>query len=99
VGSRASSSGQWATARVELVNPGVVIPRTTMTGHVEDSLGAAHGRLPDAAIRRRIVRLVDALEAGSGFTCLLVRRWRVEYGAAHGRAPMLVPPAAKGARR
>jgi aryl-alcohol dehydrogenase-like predicted oxidoreductase len=37
------------------------IPGTTNVAHLEDNLGAARGRLPDAALRKRIEALVDAL--------------------------------------
>ena len=39
----------------------VAIPGTTKVEHLEDNLGAARGRLPDAAMRRRIEALFDAL--------------------------------------
>ncbi len=35
------------------------IPGTTNMAHLEDNLGAARGRLPDAAMRRRIEQLFD----------------------------------------
>ena len=35
------------------------IPGTTNVAHLEDNLGAARGRLPDAAMRRRIEELFD----------------------------------------
>jgi aryl-alcohol dehydrogenase-like predicted oxidoreductase len=38
----------------------VAIPGTTKLEHLEDNLGAARGRLPDAAMRRRIETLFDA---------------------------------------
>lgn len=37
------------------------IPGTTNVAHLEDNLAAGRGRLPDAALRRRIEQLVDAL--------------------------------------
>lgn len=37
------------------------IPGTTRVEHLEDNLGAARGRLPDAEMRRRIERLFDAM--------------------------------------
>lgn len=37
----------------------VAIPGTTKVEHLEDNLGAARGRLPDAAMRRRIEALFD----------------------------------------
>ena len=39
----------------------VAIPGTTKVEHLEDNLGAARGRLPDAAMRRRIEAFFDAL--------------------------------------
>jgi aryl-alcohol dehydrogenase-like predicted oxidoreductase len=39
----------------------VAIPGTTKVEHVEDNLGAARGRLPDAEMRRRIEKYFDAL--------------------------------------
>ncbi|TMQ28671.1 MAG: aldo/keto reductase [Deltaproteobacteria bacterium] len=39
----------------------VAIPGTTKVEHLEDNLGAARGRLPDAEMRRRIEQLFDAL--------------------------------------
>jgi aryl-alcohol dehydrogenase-like predicted oxidoreductase len=39
----------------------VAIPGTTKVEHLEDNLGAARGRLPDAAMRRRIETFFDAL--------------------------------------
>lgn len=39
----------------------VAIPGTTKVEHLEDNLGAARGRLPDAAMRQRIEKLFDAL--------------------------------------
>jgi aryl-alcohol dehydrogenase-like predicted oxidoreductase len=39
----------------------VAIPGTTKVEHLEDNLGAARGRLPDAEMRRRIEKLFDAL--------------------------------------
>ncbi len=45
-----------------LAHPAVTcaIPGTTRVAHLEDNLGAARGRLPDADMRRRIERLFDA---------------------------------------
>lgn len=37
------------------------IPATTSVAHVRENMGAASGRLPDAALRRRIVAHVEAL--------------------------------------
>jgi aryl-alcohol dehydrogenase-like predicted oxidoreductase len=44
-------------------HPGVTcaIPGTARTKHVVDNLGAAHGRLPDAAMRRRMEAFIDKL--------------------------------------
>ena len=39
----------------------VAIPGTTKVEHLEDNLGAARGRLPDAEMRRRIEKYFDAL--------------------------------------
>jgi len=39
----------------------VAIPGTTKVEHLEDNLGAARGRLPDAAMRRSIEKFFDAL--------------------------------------
>jgi aryl-alcohol dehydrogenase-like predicted oxidoreductase len=39
----------------------VAIPGTTKVEHLEDNLGAARGRLPDAAMRRRIEAFFDTL--------------------------------------
>lgn len=39
----------------------VAIPGTTKVEHLEDDLGAARGRLPDAEMRRRIEKFFDAL--------------------------------------
>lgn len=39
----------------------VAIPGTTKVEHLEDNLGAARGRLPDAEMRRRIEKFFDAL--------------------------------------
>jgi len=36
------------------------IPGTTNVAHLEDNLGAARGRLPDAAMRKRIEQHFDA---------------------------------------
>ncbi|WP_290814545.1 aldo/keto reductase [Ferrovibrio sp.] len=38
-----------------------VIPATTRTQHLAENMGAGHGPLPDAAIRRRIISHVEAL--------------------------------------
>ncbi|MDQ7988738.1 MAG: aldo/keto reductase [Candidatus Dactylopiibacterium sp.] len=39
----------------------VVIPGMAKAGYVDDNLGAARGRLPDAATRRRMEAFIDAL--------------------------------------
>jgi aryl-alcohol dehydrogenase-like predicted oxidoreductase len=39
----------------------VAIPGTTKIAHLEDNLGAARGRLPDAEMRKRIEKYFDAL--------------------------------------
>lgn len=39
----------------------VAIPGTTKIEHLEENLGAARGRLPDAEMRRRIEKYFDAL--------------------------------------
>ena len=36
------------------------IPATSKVKHMEDNMGAGHGRLPDAATRERMVRFVEA---------------------------------------
>jgi diketogulonate reductase-like aldo/keto reductase len=36
------------------------IPATSKVKHMEDNMGAAHGQLPDAATRERMVRFVEA---------------------------------------
>src|SRR5262245_7793404 len=43
-------------------NPAVtaVIPGTANAAHMTDNLGAAHGRVPDAAQRRRMVELIES---------------------------------------
>jgi aryl-alcohol dehydrogenase-like predicted oxidoreductase len=38
-----------------------VIPGTANAAHMADNLGAAHGRLPDAAQRRRMVEFIESL--------------------------------------
>ena len=37
------------------------IPATTRVDHMRENMGAAHGRLPDAEMRRRMIRYVDSL--------------------------------------
>ena len=41
----------------------VVTPATSQAKHMADNLGAARGRLPDAAMRKRMIATVDALPA------------------------------------
>lgn len=41
----------------------VVTPATSQARHMTDNLGAAQGRLPDAAMRKRMIATVDALPA------------------------------------
>jgi aryl-alcohol dehydrogenase-like predicted oxidoreductase len=41
----------------------VVTPATSQAKHMADNLGAARGRLPDAAMRTRMIATVDALPA------------------------------------
>lgn len=55
----------WAQAVLKFVlaHPAVtcVIPATTQVAHVRQNLGAMHGRLPDAALARRIAAHIRAL--------------------------------------
>jgi aryl-alcohol dehydrogenase-like predicted oxidoreductase len=44
----------------------VVTPATSKVHHLEDNLGAASGRLPDEAMRRRMAEFVDALPEVTG---------------------------------
>ena len=46
-----------------LGNPAVTcaIPGSTQAAHVEDNLGAARGRLPDATLRQTMARYFDAI--------------------------------------
>ena len=44
----------------------VVTPATSKPGHMLDNLGGGMGRLPDAATRRRMAELIDALPPVSG---------------------------------
>jgi aryl-alcohol dehydrogenase-like predicted oxidoreductase len=41
----------------------VVTPATSRPGNMADNMGAARGRLPDEAMRRRMIELVDSLPA------------------------------------
>ncbi|MFN3399957.1 MAG: aldo/keto reductase, partial [Ferrovibrio sp.] len=58
-------AANWAQLLLKFIiaEPGVtcVIPATTRTEHLAENMGAAHGPLPDAAFRRRIVSHVEAL--------------------------------------
>jgi hypothetical protein len=38
-----------------------VIPGTGKVDHLVDNVGADHGRLPDSAQRRRLLRAIEAL--------------------------------------
>lgn len=55
----------WAQVLLKYIMsaPGTVIPipGTTKPHHAEDNLGAARGRLPDAALRREMERFIDPL--------------------------------------
>jgi aryl-alcohol dehydrogenase-like predicted oxidoreductase len=55
----------WAQVFLKYVlgHPAVTcaIPGSTQAAHVEDNLGAARGRLPDAALRQTILRYFDAI--------------------------------------
>lgn len=55
----------WAQVFLKYVlsHPAVTcaIPGSTQVAHVEDNLGAAHGRLPDATLRQTIARYFDAI--------------------------------------
>jgi aryl-alcohol dehydrogenase-like predicted oxidoreductase len=57
--------GSWAQFFLKYIisHPAVTcaIPGTRTEAHVLDNLGAAHGRLPDAALRARMERLFDSL--------------------------------------
>jgi aryl-alcohol dehydrogenase-like predicted oxidoreductase len=44
----------------------VVTPATSQARHLADNLGAGAGRMPDAAMRRRMAEFVDALPASGG---------------------------------
>jgi aryl-alcohol dehydrogenase-like predicted oxidoreductase len=44
----------------------VVTPATSQARHMTDNVGAAMGRLPDEAMRRRMAEFVDALPAAQG---------------------------------
>ena len=55
----------WAQFLLKFVvsHPAVtcVIPATSRVDHMEENMGALYGRLPDAELRRRMTRYVDAL--------------------------------------
>ena len=55
----------WAQVILKFIvsHPAVTcaIPATTRVDHVKENLGAAHGRLPDAAMRKRMVAHVEKL--------------------------------------
>lgn len=55
----------WAQFALKFIvsHPAVTcaIPATSQVAHVIENMGAARGRLPDAAMRRRMTALVDAL--------------------------------------
>jgi len=58
-------AGNWAQLLLKFVvaHPAVTcaIPATSNVAHVRENVGAAYGRLPDAAMRRRIAAYVEAL--------------------------------------
>jgi aryl-alcohol dehydrogenase-like predicted oxidoreductase len=58
----------WAQVFLKYVvsHPAVTcaIPGTTRVEHIQDNLGAARGRLPDAAMRRSIEQYFDAIADG-----------------------------------
>ena len=58
----------WAQVFLKYVvsHPAVTcaIPGSTQVAHVEDNLGAARGRLPDATLRRTIAQYFDAIVEG-----------------------------------
>lgn len=58
----ASSWGQFFLKYVAS-HPGVtaITPATSRPGHMADNMGAATGRLPDEAMRRRMIALVESL--------------------------------------
>lgn len=60
--------GSWAQVFLKYVvsHPAVTcaIPGSTQAAHVEDNLGAARGRLPDAALRQTMARYFDAVVDG-----------------------------------
>ena len=40
----------------------ITVPGTTTVGHLEDNMAAAHGALPDAAMRQKMEALWDSLK-------------------------------------
>ena len=60
---KVSSTGRLVCAGGPATNAAVTcaIPGSTQPAHVEDNLGAARGRLPDAAQRQAIARYFDAI--------------------------------------
>ena len=61
-------ASSWAQVFLKyvLAHPAVTctIPGSTQVAHVEDNLGAARGRLPDAALRQTIARYFDSIQGG-----------------------------------
>lgn len=61
-------ASSWAQVFLKYVlsHPAVTcaIPGSTQAAHVQDNLGAARGRLPDAALRQTIARYFDAIKDG-----------------------------------
>ena len=55
----------WAQLALKFIvsHPAVTcaIPATTSVAHVRQNLGAARGRMPDAALRQRLAAYVEAL--------------------------------------
>lgn len=55
----------WAQFALKFIvsHPAVTcaIPATTSVAHVEENMGAAYGRMPDEAMRRRMIAHVEAL--------------------------------------
>jgi aryl-alcohol dehydrogenase-like predicted oxidoreductase len=63
--AREFDAGSWAQFFLKFVaaNPAVtaITPATSQGRHMADNMGAAMGRLPDDAMRKRMIELVDAL--------------------------------------
>jgi diketogulonate reductase-like aldo/keto reductase len=57
--------GNWAQFLLKFIvsHPAVAcaIPATSQVGHVRENMGAAYGRLPDEAMRRRMIAYVEKL--------------------------------------